>query len=552
MKDNKLLQHSMLKPIFGLLMLCAGLLALPSIALSMPAAQQDSRVALVIGNSNYSMSPLVNPVNDARAMSEVLRKLGFDVVTLLDASYPDMVKEVRRFGDRSRGGGGVALFYFAGHGIQMGGINYLIPVGADIRKEHEVKYNTLNMNQVLDEMELSNNRVNIVVLDACRNNPFARSFRSISKGLAHIDAPSGTLITFATAPGSVASDGTGSNGLYTEEILKYIQEPGVPVEQMFKWVRGGVIKHTSGEQVPWESSSLVGDFYFNPAPELAMPLSTPQPAQQSPISVDPKQVELTYWESIKNSNSVGDYKAYLDAYPDGVFAALAKVRVRRFDGQKASTRIARVEPQTPVMPSSYQSQSASDVKKAISSISSAFSEPEERVATSASNADHRLVRKAQKAFRNNQLTSPPEDNAVKWSRHMLALDPNNVEAQDIMHKVIERYLNWTERDLARGNLAKAKEHIGEAWSLRSFAANEQKAQAVDLKLRVDRDSAAASQVVDASSVSPAAQPYGQTASFNAPSAYDSYQNASPEPTEMSYGSAARGNPARDVLRLLGR
>ncbi len=310
---------------------------------TLATANEDSRIALVIGNSNYAMSPLTNPVNDARAMSEVLRKLGFDVVTLLDASYPDMLNEVRRFGDRSRGGGGIGLFYFAGHGIQMSGTNYLIPVDADIRKEHEVKYNTLNMNQVLDEMELSRNRVNIIILDACRNNPFARSFRSISKGLAHIDAPSGTLIAFATAPGSVASDGVGANGLYTEEILKYIQEPGVPIEQVFKWVRGGVLKQTSGEQVPWESSSLVGDFYFNPAPQLAMPIQPAVVAQASAPSataVDPKKVELTYWESIKNSQSAGDYKAYLDAYPEGVFAALAKVRARRYE-TAAVSRVGR-------------------------------------------------------------------------------------------------------------------------------------------------------------------------------------------------------------------
>jgi hypothetical protein len=226
------------------------------------ASNLNQRVALVIGNSDYKLGPLLNPVSDARAMATALQAASFDVMKYENIqTMADMKKAIRDFGERIQNGG-VGLFYYAGHGMQVNGNNYLIPTQAEIYREEEVEYETVDVGFVLAQMESAHNRMNIIILDACRNNPFARSWRSVSQGLAFINAPAGTLIAYATAPGSVASDGTGDNGLYTEEFLKQINKSGLKIEDVFKNVRVGVMERSGNQQTPWESSSLTGDFYF--------------------------------------------------------------------------------------------------------------------------------------------------------------------------------------------------------------------------------------------------------------------------------------------------
>ena len=225
------------------------------------AHHAERRVALVIGNSSYAISPLRNPVNDAHDIAGTLRDLGFDVIDKENANQTDMKRAIRAFGEKTRDTD-VALFYYAGHAIQANGANYLVPVGAVINKEEEIEYESVDVGFVLAQMTGGGSRTNIVILDACRNDPFARSFRSQTRGLALMNAPSGTLIAYATAPGSVAHDGNGRNGVFTQELLKNLQTPGLDVEEVFKRVRIGVREKTAGEQVPWESSSLVGNFYF--------------------------------------------------------------------------------------------------------------------------------------------------------------------------------------------------------------------------------------------------------------------------------------------------
>lgn len=222
----------------------------------------NQRVALVIGNADYKLGPLLNPVNDARAMASALQATSFDVIKYENVlTMVDMKKAIREFGERIQNGG-VGLFYYAGHGMQVNGKNYLIPTQAEIYREEEVEYESLDVGFVLAQMESAHNRMNIIILDACRDNPFARSWRSAAQGLAFINAPAGTLIAYATAPGSVASDGTGNNGLYTEEFLKQMNNSGLKIEDVFKNVRVGVMTRSNNQQTPWESSSLVGDFYF--------------------------------------------------------------------------------------------------------------------------------------------------------------------------------------------------------------------------------------------------------------------------------------------------
>lgn len=221
----------------------------------------ERRIALVIGNAAYGEAPLRNPVNDARAVSEALKACGFQVAKLENADRNAMFTAVRDFGTKIMQGG-VGLFYFAGHGMQVKGKNYLIPVGADIRMEDEVAVQALEVDLVLAKMESARNRLNLLILDACRNNPFGRSFRSSASGLAQMDAPVGSYVAFATAPGKTAFDGSGVNGLYTQHLLANLRTPGLKVEDVFKRVRTGVLKDTNGAQVPWDSSSMTGDFYF--------------------------------------------------------------------------------------------------------------------------------------------------------------------------------------------------------------------------------------------------------------------------------------------------
>lgn len=224
--------------------------------------RHEKRVALVIGNAGYRKSALRNPVHDAEDMARALENLGFTVVRAQDADLKRMKQAIEEFASRLTPDG-VALFYYAGHGVQVKGENYLIPLDADIKSENEVSYAAVNANEVLAKFESARTGVGIAILDACRDNPFSRSFRSQQKGLASIDAPKGVLIAYATAPGRTAQDGSDRNGIYTSQLLKVLQEPNIKVEDVFKRVRVGVTNATNGEQLPWEASSLVGDFYFS-------------------------------------------------------------------------------------------------------------------------------------------------------------------------------------------------------------------------------------------------------------------------------------------------
>jgi uncharacterized caspase-like protein len=247
---------------FYRMFLVLSLLAFISPPLSSAAAAR--RVALVIGNSAYSSGPLKNPVNDAADMAAILKKLGFSVTLKKDAGLQEMDEAIETFGNLLKRGG-VGLFYYAGHGVQVNGTNYLLPVGAKISKESDVKYQAVDANKILDEMAAANNGLNIVMLDACRDNPFARSFRNAARGLAIVSsAPSGTFISYSTSPGNVARDGDGRNSPYTTALLQYMQAPGLTISDVFIHVRTKVRKETG--QVPWELSSLEGQFYFLPGP----------------------------------------------------------------------------------------------------------------------------------------------------------------------------------------------------------------------------------------------------------------------------------------------
>ena len=246
-------------------MKCFLTLCLTLLALSLPGivtAAPEQRTALVIGNSTYTSGPLKNPVNDATDMAAILKKLGFAVTLKNNSSLQEMEDAIEAFGNLLKRGG-VGLFYYAGHGVQVNGTNYLLPIGAKINKEADVKYQAVDANKILDEMAAANNGLNIVMLDACRDNPFTRSFRNAARGLAIVSsAPSGTFISYSTSPGNVARDGDGRNSPYTAALLQYMQAPGQTISDVLINVRTKVKKETG--QVPWELSSLEGRFYFTP------------------------------------------------------------------------------------------------------------------------------------------------------------------------------------------------------------------------------------------------------------------------------------------------
>jgi hypothetical protein len=201
-------------------------------------------------------------------MAAVLRKLGFKVNLKKNADLETMEAAIEDFGNQLKRGG-VGLFYYAGHGVQVNGVNYLIPVGAKISKESDVRFKALDAGRILAEMENANNGMNIVLLDACRDNPFGKSFRSASRGLAIVsNSPSGTFISYSTSPGQVARDGEGRNSPYTRALLDNMGKPGLTINSVFMKVRGKVKKETG--QVPWELSSLEGDFFFVPGSAKAI------------------------------------------------------------------------------------------------------------------------------------------------------------------------------------------------------------------------------------------------------------------------------------------
>ena len=227
------------------------------------ASSTDRRLALVVGNANYKIHPLKNPRNDADDISRSLRSSGFEVIDLRDASLQQMRNGVRQFGDRLINND-VGLVYYSGHGVEVKGRNYFIPVNADIMREDEIADQGLDVSLILEKMNTAGKGVNILIVDACRDDPFGRSFRSSSRGLAQMDAPRGTIIAYATSPGKVASDGDPRerNSPYTKNLVRAMQQPNKPIEQVFKEVRRAVQEETKNQQTPWENTSLSGDFYF--------------------------------------------------------------------------------------------------------------------------------------------------------------------------------------------------------------------------------------------------------------------------------------------------
>lgn len=326
-----------------------------------PSWGAERRVALVLGNSDYRHAPrLPNPVNDAKAMADSLRGAGFELIggaAQLDLDKAGTEQAIRSFGTKLAGAD-VGLFYYAGHGLQTRGTNFLLPVSANLTRESDVRYELIDVAMVLDEMALAESRLNIVILDACRNNPFGgRGLRAVSPGLAQMQAPAGTIIAYATQPGAVAADGSGANSPYTEALSKALLKPGETVFDIFNDVGLAVKRNTGGVQQPWVSASPIeGRFYFL-GPTTVV---TQAPAAAAPVPAAADK-EAMFWDSIKGSSNRGLFEAYLKQFPQGTFTAIAEARVAELGAplasatasaettspERAPTTVAALAPQAP-------------------------------------------------------------------------------------------------------------------------------------------------------------------------------------------------------------
>ena len=303
-------------PILILMLMCTTFNSTASLS------SAEVRRALVIGNANYQFAPLANPINDAKAMTRKLKGLDFEVTTLLDVSLTEIESQVADFFHRSNENS-VNLIYYAGHAVQYKQQNFLLPIENKIHHKAEILSKAYNLNLLLAETSKSKSQLNFIILDACRTNPyseqnFSATGRSLEKvdrglfrlddGLAQIKGPSGTYIAFATEPGKPAEDGSGENGTYTKHLLKHIDTPQLSVEDMFKKVRLGVINETNLNQIPWEHSSLTGEFYF--------------------VSPTMEAKERDAWQAVRSSESIKALKDFIEAYPNGVYSESARKQLQ--------------------------------------------------------------------------------------------------------------------------------------------------------------------------------------------------------------------------------
>ncbi|GAB6039517.1 caspase family protein [Endothiovibrio diazotrophicus] len=375
------------------------------------------RVALVVGNSEYMHAPfLPNPANDALDIREKLTSLGFDVKLIQDASRTQLEDAIRKFSKALRGSS-VGLFFYAGHGLQVHGENYLVPIDAALMDEADIQFETVSVDVVMDQME-RDSRISLVFLDACRDNPLANKLArsmgtsrstSVARGLGQIEAGMGTLLAYSTQPGNVAVDGDGRNSPFTAALLEHIGEGGLEVRQLLTRVRADVIKKSNGKQIPWDHSSLVDDFYFSQKKDSA----------QSTVTA-----EKYFWEKCDTSNSADYCAAYLAEYPAGAYVSLANIKLRHI----------RREEQRRTEKNKIQ---------------------EEKDTINA------LQKKCNTYLQVGKLVSShgEEENAAKCYFHILELDAGNHKATEGLKIVADRLVELIKNEIEAKSLKFAERHI---------------------------------------------------------------------------------------------
>ncbi len=293
----------------------------------------EKRFALVIGNGSYKVSPVSTAANDANEIASALRAAGFEVVLVTDSSQKEMLRAINGFGEKLRNDGGTGLFYFSGHGIQTNGKGFLVPIGALIEGEEDINFETVAVGRVIKTMESARNRTNIIILDASQGKPFSAKFPSNRNGLAPVRAPAGIIVAYSASPGMVAMEPEGKFGLYTNELVKQIRTPGQNILEVFEKTKTGVKARSSEQQIPWDSSALTWQFYFNSDGE-SVAINAPEktPAVSNPVrsrkpKVSPK--EQAAWDLVKDSSDISVLQVYLDEFPNGAFASVARIKVKR-------------------------------------------------------------------------------------------------------------------------------------------------------------------------------------------------------------------------------
>ena len=299
-------------------------------------AASAKRCALVIGNSLYREAPLNNPGNDADDIARALDEIGFDpVIKITNATLKQMENALNRF-SRQLNIGDIAFFYYAGHAVQIDGLNYLLPIRHQVASQSDVKFKAMNLGMVLGRMQDART-TNVIILDACRDNPLGRGLsRSIKKGLAAVqDKPLGSIIVYATAQGRTAADGEGRNGLFTGAFLNYLRQPDLEINTLFRRVGKDVQKLSDGRQIPWAESSIYDDFYL--FPKNGAPVSRPHERYALPPSKTTPQKpdkEIVFWQSIRDSSDPALFDAYIKKFPNGTFYELAIIKKDRLINQQ--------------------------------------------------------------------------------------------------------------------------------------------------------------------------------------------------------------------------
>ena len=295
-------------------LLLACWLLLPLAATAAKPAPPPAGLALVIGNGAYRVGALPNPANDARAVADQLRRAGFTVTLKLDTDRRQLQEAIREYVEQLTRTRTTGVFYYAGHGVQLNWRNFLVPVDAHVRSTAEIQSKAVDLGVLIDGLGRARNAANIVILDACRNNPFGHDFRIDDKGLSQLDAPPGTLLAYATAPGNTAADGEGSHGLYTDQLLREMIVPGAAVEDVFKRVRLAVRRASQGGQIPWESTSLESDFTF-------------VPGKQKRDTAREFEADLAAWMELGQAEAPEKLESFIRQRPGGKFAELAQFRL---------------------------------------------------------------------------------------------------------------------------------------------------------------------------------------------------------------------------------
>lgn len=304
-------------------------------------AKALKRTAFVVGNNNYRhVQKLLNPINDAKAVAEKLDRIGFDVTMVLDADERTLRKALAEY-RKSSAGSDIALFYFAGHGVQISGENYFLPVSINASSNDAVRNQSLALNEVRQQLRRASAGLTIFMLDACRDNPWPTNNPSwttkapviLKPGLARVESAAGMLIAYATQPGTRALDGDGKNSPFTAALLRHIEQPGLEIRLMLGRVREDTVAQTKGAQVPWVEEAVLGEFYFSERTD----------ADQAPLDKN-KADDITFWRSIWRSTSPEDYEAYLKRFPKGTFTVLAANRLKAL---KASKQVAAAPAEEP-------------------------------------------------------------------------------------------------------------------------------------------------------------------------------------------------------------